>query len=215
MLNSDPDSSIHVICPANQTDVWDHIVAALEGDHRFRVVKGPARLSQACAMARNVARSVLIVSRASLMQGLNAQIRWLCASGQLHILTFAGINDECESADQYLRAGWAGVLRYDDCPEVYRKAVKATADGELWLPRRVLSQLVRDGLKPREDTRVNLTPRESEILKLVGSGLKNRDIATHLWISNETVRWHLRSVYSKLDVTDRQSARELAQLLPR
>jgi ATP/maltotriose-dependent transcriptional regulator MalT len=33
-----------------------------------------------------------------------------------------------------------------------------------------------------------------------------------LWISNETVRWHVRSLYSKLGVTDRQSARERAQL---
>ena len=48
-----------------------------------------------------------------------------------------------------------------------------------------------------------LTNREREVIAVIGEGLKNKQIAERLFISEETVRRHLTSIYSKLDVSDR------------
>ena len=55
-----------------------------------------------------------------------------------------------------------------------------------------------------------LTSREREIIRLIGSGLKNKDIAAHLSISDITVRHHLTSIFRKLEVSDRQKLLILA-----
>ena len=52
----------------------------------------------------------------------------------------------------------------------------------------------------------NLSPRETEILKLVVSGMSNKEIAAKLVISDKTVKTHLQHIFSKLEVSDRTSA---------
>jgi len=49
----------------------------------------------------------------------------------------------------------------------------------------------------------SLTPREQDVIQMIGKGLKNKDIAKKLYISEATVRHHLSSVYGKLGVADR------------
>ncbi|HJU05048.1 MAG TPA: response regulator transcription factor [Nitrospiraceae bacterium] len=56
----------------------------------------------------------------------------------------------------------------------------------------------------------NLTAREREIIGLIGSGLRNKEIAQRLFISDITVRHHLTNIFSKLDVSDRQKLLVLA-----
>jgi DNA-binding CsgD family transcriptional regulator len=55
-------------------------------------------------------------------------------------------------------------------------------------------------------SRHNLTPREGQILDLISRGRSNRDIAEELFISRETVRWHIRTLYAKIGVRDRTEA---------
>jgi DNA-binding NarL/FixJ family response regulator len=81
--------------------------------------------------------------------------------------------------------------------------VETVNSGELWAPRKLLSQMCR-GVVAAGDPR-RLTTREEEILALLGKGYKNREIADALFISRETVRWHIRGIYSKLNLHDRQS----------
>ena len=54
--------------------------------------------------------------------------------------------------------------------------------------------------------RAGLSKREFDILKAVARGLSNREIARQLWISEPTVKFHLTSVYRKLDVPNRTAA---------
>ena len=57
--------------------------------------------------------------------------------------------------------------------------------------------------EPTEDKTARLTAREREVISLVGKGLKNKQIAERLSISESTVRHHLTSVFNKLEVCDR------------
>ena len=80
------------------------------------------------------------------------------------------------------------------------KSIETIFAGELWVPRAVLSQMVRTSLG---NNPLKLTSRETEILDMITRGLKNQEIADLLFISRETVRWHIRSLYSKIGVGPR------------
>jgi DNA-binding NarL/FixJ family response regulator len=71
----------------------------------------------------------------------------------------------------------------------------------------VLSEVSRTGKAPKADPEAEkiarLTNREREVVALIGEGLKNKDIADRLFISETTVRHHLTSIFDKIGVSDR------------
>jgi DNA-binding NarL/FixJ family response regulator len=107
-------------------------------------------------------------------------------------------------AESLILMGCAGLLNRDATAEEAAHAVSTVLDGELWLSRKAISQTLQ---KLIYETRCHLTSRESQILGLLNKGLKNQEIADRLFISPQTVRWHLRSLYTKLGTHDRNAAR--------
>jgi DNA-binding NarL/FixJ family response regulator len=106
-------------------------------------------------------------------------------------------------AEHLIRLGCGGLLNRSSSPSLARRALRAVLDGELWASRKLLSGMTQKLLR---ESKHQLTFRESEILALVAEGLKNHEIAEHLFISPQTVRWHLRSLYCKLGTHDRKRA---------
>jgi DNA-binding NarL/FixJ family response regulator len=100
----------------------------------------------------------------------------------------------------FIRMGCSGVISREASLEVACRAIKAVLAGELWVERKTLSRIVRNML---QGIKCGLTPREFEIYGLVAEGLTNCQIAGRLFISVHTVRWHLRSLHSKLGTRDR------------
>jgi LuxR family transcriptional regulator of csgAB operon len=91
------------------------------------------------------------------------------------------------------------------------RAVRAIANGELWFSRRTISRVLTTFLFEQHLKR--LTSREIEILMLIGSGFSNQEIGNQLFISRETVRWHVRGLYSKLGIVNRPDALEYLRSL--
>jgi DNA-binding NarL/FixJ family response regulator len=103
-----------------------------------------------------------------------------------------------------------GLVLKDKATEVLIKAIERVHAGEVWLDRSltasVLSELSLAETRksnPEADKVATLTGREREIVELVSQGLKNKQIAERLFISEATVRNHLTSILSKLDLSDR------------
>jgi DNA-binding NarL/FixJ family response regulator len=117
-------------------------------------------------------------------------------------------HESTETLELLLRMGCMGFLRNTAPSSHFRRAIEAVAAGEVWAPRKLLSRMFQDFLSTRDLRRIasRLTSRESEILALVAKGYTNKETAEALCISRETVRWHMRMVYGKLGVHDRQSA---------
>jgi DNA-binding NarL/FixJ family response regulator len=90
--------------------------------------------------------------------------------------------------------GFSGVIPSSAPGDVILRALRTVAHGELWVGRRLMSEMIREFVTAKE---LNLTSREAEILSLVKVGHSNSQIADLLFISRDTVRWHLRSVYRK------------------
>jgi two-component system response regulator NreC len=116
--------------------------------------------------------------------------------------------DNSQLCRKLLRMGFAGTIHRSAPAAIFRRALDAVAQGELWASRITTAALVREFLS--ESRPLGLTPRERQILGFLAKGYKNQEIAESLFISRETVRWHLRSIYSKLGVPDRKRAIEYA-----
>jgi DNA-binding NarL/FixJ family response regulator len=109
-----------------------------------------------------------------------------------------------------LSAGAAGFLLKDATAEQLVSAIERTASGETPMAPSVLGRLV-DRFLEREpasapDTLAVLSPREREVLTLMGAGMTNPEIAEHLVVSMATVKTHVRSILAKLDARDRVQA---------
>jgi DNA-binding NarL/FixJ family response regulator len=114
-----------------------------------------------------------------------------------------------------LRAGASGFLLKDLGPQALIDAVRVVADGQALLAPQVTRRLIEayvdstpvtaaDPALSGDDARLaGLTPREREILALVGRGMSNREIAEHLVLSPLTAKTHVSRLFTKLDVRDR------------
>jgi len=126
------------------------------------------------------------------------------------IVVLTGVLDEMEHR-RAIHLGAMGVVSKEAPPNLLIKAIERVNAGELWLNRHMTALLVSELRRPIEppkppaeaDMIARLTVRELEVISLVGDGKKNKQIAESLCISSATVRHHLTSILSKLEVSDR------------
>ena len=110
-----------------------------------------------------------------------------------------------------VRAGARGYLLKGVLPETLVEAIRVLAAGGTYLYSPPVSATARASVKGswRDnafDTPESLTEREQEVLRLMASGIGNREIADALVLSEGTVKNHISSIFSKLGVTDRTKA---------
>jgi DNA-binding NarL/FixJ family response regulator len=114
--------------------------------------------------------------------------------------------------DEYIaeavRAGAAGFLVKDTEPEELLRAVRVVHDGDALLSpsvtRRIMAQLAVQPRAPSPPTALDqITEREKEVLRLVGEGLNNAEIAGRLFITPLTAKTHVSRIMAKLQVRDR------------
>jgi two-component system nitrate/nitrite response regulator NarL len=107
--------------------------------------------------------------------------------------------------------GAMGVVLKDQQTDVLIKAIVKVNAGEAWFDRSVVANVLTkfsrahnlENTDPEVEKIATLSPREREIISLIGEGLKNQQIAERLFLSETTVRHHLTSIFSKLGVSDR------------
>ena len=131
-------------------------------------------------------------------------------SEESRVIVLTAVQDE-EELRRASRLGAMGVISKDTPVDMVIKAIDRVHAGELWLNRKLTAALVAELRRPGEELRANaegkliaqLTDREKDVVSLVGEGLKNKQIADRLFISETTVRHHITSILKKLQVSDR------------
>jgi DNA-binding NarL/FixJ family response regulator len=123
----------------------------------------------------------------------------------VRVVILAGELDE-DGLLEAVRLGVRGVVLKEAGPEALVRCVRAVQAGGQWLDHQVTSRAL-ERLLARESDRQRgagvLTPREAELARLVGEGLRNKEIAARLGISEGTVKIHLHRIYDKLGVSSR------------
>lgn len=112
---------------------------------------------------------------------------------------------------QYLLLGVEGVIGKDQDISALSHAVKRVVQGDFYFNRQLINETIKSLVNERKSLPEliknqyfsNLSEREREVLTLVCAGLKNRVIAEKLFITENTVRHHLTSIFEKLNVSSR------------
>jgi two-component system nitrate/nitrite response regulator NarL len=134
----------------------------------------------------------------------------LAAAGRAQVLLVTSISDP-RMHEQAIELGAMGVVLEQQPVEVLFKAIEKVYTGEAWFDRsmiaRVLAKLSRARAAGNTDVESDkialLSQREREVIALIGQGLKNKQIAERLSISEITARHHMTSIFSKLGISDR------------
>jgi DNA-binding NarL/FixJ family response regulator len=139
------------------------------------------------------------------------QVSELAPSTSVVMLT---VSTDTEDVLGSLRAGAVGYLPKDTSPDRLPAALCGVLKGEAALPRALVGRVLHEFRSfttgaiggPVRVGKVQLTPRESEILRLLGSGLSTLEVAEMLSLSPITVRRHISAGVAKLGVADRDAA---------
>ncbi|HJR59967.1 MAG TPA: response regulator transcription factor [Vicinamibacterales bacterium] len=155
---------------------------------------------------------VLMDLRMPVMDGIQATVRIRGRWPAIPVLMLTTFDDDA-SLFGALRAGAAGYLLKDVSSETLMAAVTAAARGEAFLQSTVtgrvvaaFARLMESGGPRAEALVLPLSPREREILALLGTGASNKEIADRLCLAEGTVKNHVTNILTKLDVRDRTQA---------
>ena len=187
--------------------------ALLDAQPDIDVVAEAADGFEAVERARRERPDIVLMDvRMPRMDGLEATRRIISEPGlmaRVVVLTTFELDDYVFGA---LRAGASGFLLKDIDPLDLLSAVRVVADGEALLAPRLTRRLI-EAFVEQERSRPpaleesaalqELTPREREVLTLVGRGLSNTEIADELVLSPLTAKTHVARLFQKLDARDR------------
>ena len=158
---------------------------------------------------------VLMDVKMPRLNGLEALRRITSVNDSTKVLILTTF-DLDEYVYEAIRDGASGFLLKDVRPAQLIEAVRGVMDGDALLApsvtRRLIEKFMQASRLPAATASLlaRLTPRESEVFKLVARGLKNSEIAETLFLSESTVKTHVARLLSKLEVRDRAQAVVLA-----
>jgi DNA-binding NarL/FixJ family response regulator len=205
-------ATIQIVVVDDQEVVRAGFAALLDTQPDFTVVGTAADGAAAVRICTDQRPDVVLMDvRMPVMDGIEATIRLLAGSDPPRVLMLTTFDLDKYVYDA-LSAGASGFLLKDVTAERLFDAVRVVAAGDALLApavtRRLIGEFAR--LRPRPSTGppplAGLTPRETEVLRLVAEGLSNPEIAARLVVSEETVKTHVSRMLGKLGLRDRTQA---------
>ena len=179
--------------------------SALESEKDFEIVGEATSGSQVMPLVSSARPDVVLIDlRLPEMDGLTCLERICAKHPTVRVVLFSGVDDREQIAAALDRGACAYLVKSihpGDLAAVIRQAVA----GSFFCAVGLDTATTRSG---NDDA--GLSGRETEILCGVAQGLSNRAIAKELWLSDQTVKFHLHNIYRKLEVANRTEAAKYA-----
>lgn len=200
----------------DETVVRYALAQLLAAEDDIQVVGEAADGGEAVVLARQRQPDVVLMDLSMpKMDGIAATRKIKEETPECAIVVLTIYSDDDKVFDA-IKAGASGYVLKDSPAEQTVEAIRAAARGEGFLHPSLVSKVMDEFARisrlraAAKEVFKELTRRELEVLELLGKGLKNREIAEQLHISEKTVKNHVSSIFFKLHVNDRTQAALLA-----
>lgn len=203
------DSNIRILIVDDHLLVRTGLRMLIDNELDMTVVGQAANRAEAIQLAQTAQPNLVLLDiDLGKENGLDFLSEFATIAPGVRVLVLTGLRD-IDSHRRAARLGAAGLVLKEHAADVLLKAIKKVHEGEVWLDRALMGGLLREmtqgdaGTDAEAAKIASLTPREREVVSLIAEGLKNRDIAARLFLSETTVTHHLSSIFAKLGVSDR------------
>jgi DNA-binding NarL/FixJ family response regulator len=209
--------SINVVIADDQQLLRAGFAMILGSQPDIEVVGEATNGAEAVSLTTSLKPDVVLMDiRMPGVDGIEATRRIIASGGasgtRVVILTTFDLDEYVYDA---LRAGASGFLLKDVPPERLVAAVRMVSQGDALLAPSITRRLIAEFTKPRPQARsvgdlAQLSPRETDVFRLMARGLSNQEIASELVVGENTVKTHVARILAKLFVRDRVQAVVLA-----
>ncbi|GAB3912010.1 DNA-binding response regulator [Microlunatus endophyticus] len=209
MTEPDQSDDVRVIVVDDQDIVRDGLVTVLSLIEGITVAGSGSNGQEAYDLVESLHPDVVLMDlRMPVMDGATATARILAEHPGTGVLVLTTFDDDASIAGA-LRAGARGYLTKDASRADIAAAIRSVARGQATFDPAVSARLVSGlgtGTAQSPTALSELTPREQEVLGLIGDGLNNAEIAERLFVSTATVKTHINNLFAKLGLRDRAQA---------
>lgn len=200
LMSSPSPSPIRLLLVDDHFVVRSGIAASLELEDDIRVVGEAGDETEALAgYERHKPDAVIMDLQLAGSSGIDATAKLCERHPGARILIFSSFARD-EDVNRALKAGALGYLQKAAPREELLKAVRTVAAGNRWLPSDIVQRLAERLHRPEP------SPREREVLAMISKGRSNKEIATQLGLSEDTVKRHVSNAMDKLGASDRAQA---------
>ena len=182
----------------------------LETESDFELAGEASDGAEALSLCQKFRPDVVLMDlRMPTMDGLTAIEKLRLEHPEIAVVILTTFNED-ELMLRGLQAGARGYLLKDTDRTTLFNTIRAAARGETLLKPEIMARVLSMATAHTSDAKlsepINLTERELEVLSAVARGDRSKEIASHLGISERTVKAHLASIYNKLGVDSRAAA---------
>jgi len=211
-INNISHRKTKVIVLATYALVRSSLQLLLESDRELKVLDVAGTASELIEkVSRNKPDVVLICLMENEGKNIDLMADLLKVAPQTKAVILSSPNSLLNQPSA-LKLGVTGIVGTNQSARILIRAIRQVSEGEVWLNHKVIVQLLDNSFNSTSNGKYknkgllrgdDLTKRELEVIKMIGLGLNNKEISRKLYIGEATVRHHLSSIYSKLNIEDR------------
>jgi DNA-binding NarL/FixJ family response regulator len=209
-----PKSSIRIVVADDHPIFRDGLCKLLALEEDFEVVAQASNGKEVMDVLQSHDPDILLLDlRMPGLDGLATLQKLQASRSKTKVIVLTASEDKNELV-QAMKFGTSGIVLKQTATDLLIKSIRKVYDGEIWLDSNTTAAVMRQFASPepapaasggpgRDRERSPLSQREREIVGLVAQGYKNKEMAEKMFISEQTVKYHLHNIFDKLGVSDR------------